>query len=68
MMKRGIFILIAFSVFLCMPCNAPAVQKVELDNSVFTFDPVPEGVHVSHEFVIRNTGDAMLNILSVLPP
>jgi len=51
-----------------MPYNALAVQKVEVVNSVFTFDPVPEGVHVSHEFIIKNTGDVMLNILSVLPP
>ncbi len=67
-MKRSIFIAVIFIVFWCMPYNALAVQKVEVVNSVFTFDPVPEGVHVSHEFIIKNTGDVMLNILSVLPP
>ena len=45
-----------------------AGPKVEVDNSVFTFDTVPEGVGVSHDFIIKNSGDTLLKILKVAPP
>lgn len=35
---------------------------------VYTFETVPEGTRVTHEFVIKNTGDTLLTIIDVLPP
>ncbi len=58
-----LFVLLIVSVQVCM-----AGPKAELVNPVFTFDPVPDGQPLTHEFIIKNTGDAPLNILSVLPP
>ncbi|MBU8847944.1 MAG: DUF1573 domain-containing protein [Desulfobacterales bacterium] len=41
---------------------------MKVDNPVFTFEKVPEGVHVHHEFIIKNSGDTLLHIENVLPP
>ena len=37
----------------------------ELDEKLYTFDPVPEGSNVLHDFRIQNTGDAILEISEV---
>jgi len=42
--------------------------KVKIDHPVFTFESVPEGSHVVHEFIIKNKGDSLLTINNVLPP
>ncbi len=39
--------------------------KACLPESVFTFQPVVEGNQVVHEFIIRNQGEASLNILDL---
>jgi hypothetical protein len=39
-----------------------------IDNPVFTFEAVPDGVHVTHEFIIKNAGDTLLHITNVKPP
>lgn len=36
--------------------------------SKFEFEPMPEGQGLTHEFIIKNTGDTDLNILGVIPP
>ena len=51
--------------------SAPQVMaqpKVLIDNSVFTFESVPDGVIVTHEFKIKNVGDTLLHITDVKPP
>ena len=67
MKKRIILIVILFAVF-CLSHPGMAQPKVTVENPVFTFEPIPEGVHVSHEFKIKNTGDTLLHIEKVLPP
>ncbi|MCK4767626.1 MAG: DUF1573 domain-containing protein [Desulfobacula sp.] len=71
-MKRiNIIIVILFLVF-CLAhqglAQAKVKPKVKIDNPVFIFESVPEGAHVLHEFVIKNTGDTPLHINNVLPP
>lgn len=34
----------------------------------FEFAPVLEGQHLTHDFIIKNQGDAPLNITDVRPP
>ncbi len=35
---------------------------------VFEFEPVSEGQSFTHDFIIKNMGDALLNIIRVQPP
>lgn len=65
--KKTILIAILFALF-CLPYQGMAQPKVLIDTPVFTFESVPEGVHVPHEFIIKNTGDTLLHIDNVLPP
>jgi hypothetical protein len=45
-----------------MPAKAP---QAFLPESVYEFQSVLEGTQVVHEFVLKNKGDAPLNILQV---
>lgn len=56
--------LIAGMLFL-LPPILYAQPSVEMAESKYQFDPVPEGTHVAHSFSIKNTGDAPLHILKV---
>ena len=67
-MKKIIIAISLFFAVFCMSVQCIAQPKAVIDNSIFTFETVPEGVHVTHEFIIRNTGDTVLNINKVLPP
>jgi hypothetical protein len=44
------------------PAKAP---QAFLPESVYEFQPVLEGTQVVHEFVLKNRGEAPLNILQV---
>ncbi len=77
MKKKIIIIAMLFSffcpahLFLAEPGLAEqekAQPKVLIDTPVFTFKSIPEGVHISHEFKIKNTGNALLHIHKVMPP
>lgn len=66
-MKR---LLILFGVWalvlvphICMA--GPTAVPVE---PVYEFSPLMEGEVLDHAFIIKNTGDAPLNITNVLPP
>ena len=48
--------------------GAMAQAKVVVDNPVFNFESIPEGSHVSNEFIIKNSGDTLLHITNVKPP
>jgi len=48
--------------------NATAQPFVLIDEPVYTFEPMPDGVHISHEFKIKNSGNAVLKIINVKPP
>lgn len=67
-MKTKIALLMFFLGLLICPYTGMAGSKIEIYEPVFQFDPVPEGVLVSHSFVIKNTGDALLRIEKVTPP
>jgi len=46
--------------------TAPAaVPHIEIPSLAYTFDPVAEGEAVVHDFVVRNTGEAELEIYKV---
>ncbi len=65
--KKTILTVFLFFAWV-FPYPGMAQQKAEITDPVFTFDTVPEGTHVSHSFVIKNTGDALLIIEKVSPP
>lgn len=66
-MKIKIISYIFFCILLvCAVSMALPVATVE--NPVHTFEKVPEGVNIEHEFVIKNSGDTILTIDNVLPP
>jgi len=67
MKKITIFIVALFWLF-CLPYQLVAQPQVLVENPVFTFETIPEGVNVEHEFIIKNTGDTILHINNVLPP
>lgn len=52
-------------LFLAIPCWAIPVASVP--DATFTFEAVPDGDSVIHEFVIQNTGDTELKIENVVP-
>lgn len=67
-MKNKIIIIATLFALFCLPYQAIGQQKLEIENPVFTFDSVPDGLHVTHEFILKNTGDTLLKIEKVSPP
>ncbi len=67
-MKRIVFIFAILLALLFMANLGVAKPIATVDNPTYTFKSIPEGVHVDHDFIIRNTGDTQLNIEKVLPP
>ena len=66
---RKIFIILTVffaAGFFSLP--AGAVPKAVPVDPVFEFSSLPEGEKISHEFIVRNTGDTVLTITSVLTP
>lgn len=70
-MRGFMKIKIILYIFFCMlPVCAVsmALPVATVENPVYTFDAVPEGANVEHEFVIKNSGDMILTIDNVMPP
>jgi len=67
-MKNKIIIAAMVLAVFCLPHTGMAQPKVIIEEAVFQFEMVPEGVLVPHEFIIKNTGDTTLHIQDVLPP
>jgi hypothetical protein len=70
MSKRTIFYgLIYLVVLLMLPwCVAgqPSQRpEVFLPENVFEFQAVPDGIPVTHQFILHNRGDAPLTILEI---
>lgn len=61
----GIF---AFLFVFAGPAYALAGPRAVPVAPVFEFEPVFEGAHLTHDFIIQNQGDAPLNITGVRPP
>ncbi|MFH2092062.1 MAG: hypothetical protein ABIJ31_06835 [Pseudomonadota bacterium] len=72
-MKKKIIIVSTLFVVVCLVqsywMQSGWAQPVAIaQDPVYTFEPVAEGTHITHEFIIKNTGDIVLKILDVLPP
>ncbi|MCM2284956.1 MAG: DUF1573 domain-containing protein [Desulfobacula sp.] len=67
-MKQKMLLMTVLMMVLAFPCAGMALQKADIIDPVFTFQPVPEGVHVDHTFIVKNTGDTLLRIEKVSPP
>lgn len=61
-----ILVLFLAGALFAVPCAA--TPRAVFVDSVFEFSPLPDGVKITHEFSVRNTGDTTLNIIKVLPP
>jgi len=53
------------------PAAAPSTNgigpRIEFDNTVYDFGKAVAGAKIAHEFIFTNTGDAALEITSVIP-
>ncbi len=67
-MKKKILLTAVLIFILVFPYTGIAKPRTEIVDPVFTFEPVPEGVHVSNTFIVKNTGDTVLTIEKVVPP
>ena len=67
-MRKTIISIIVLVIAACFPLFAVAGPVVLVESPKFVFEEVPEGVRVDHEFVVKNIGDADLEIKNVLPP
>lgn len=67
MKKLAIVLMVVFAAGLFIKPVLAMPKAVPVD-PVFEFNSLPEGQHVDHVFIVRNTGDTPLNITSVLPP
>lgn len=61
------FALTACAPFLCRADDSLPKPKVKIDEPVFDFGTVSQGTKISHDFVIRNLGNADLNIHRIVP-
>ncbi|MCG8633000.1 MAG: DUF1573 domain-containing protein [Desulfobacterales bacterium] len=68
MMKKLVILIVAAGFLTLSTGAAMAAPKAVPVNPAFEFSDIAEGQGITHEFIIRNEGDANLNILSVIPP
>ncbi len=60
-------VLISVLVFtFALPCLAG--PKAVFVNPDYIFGSLPEGQGLTHDFIVKNEGDAPLNITNVQPP
>ncbi|MCG8566600.1 MAG: DUF1573 domain-containing protein [Desulfobacterales bacterium] len=67
MKKLFIYLLVVLGL-VWGPVSATAQPAAVVSSPVYTFDPVPEGTHIDHTFIVKNTGTKLLRVLNVLPP
>lgn len=68
-MVRSAFQLFLWAAAVLMSVQiAAAAPKVVVDEPVHDFGVVLEGQVIEHSFVIKNSGDTVLNITHVIPP
>jgi hypothetical protein len=67
---RRIYPIVLFVLFLLIPFPVDDIQAGEpqafLPKSVFDFGTAVEGSRFTHEFILRNKGDAQLAILELV--
>lgn len=54
----------AFAVEADKPKSQPELKIIE---STYAFQSITEGIDIIHDFAIKNTGDAQLDVLKVRP-
>lgn len=67
-MKQKLLFLAIWCVVCFLPVISAAGPVAVIEEPVYTFESIVEGQYVEHEFVIKNSGDAPLKIIDVLPP
>ena len=69
-MDRKVLCVFALLCFVAIPFLEGAAQgsgRLEIDSPVFGFGTVAQGTVVKHDFEIRNSGDAVLQINKLVP-
>jgi hypothetical protein len=72
-MKLKTMLSLIFIFFIIQTSFAKDVQKTEnqpelkLIESAYTFETVTEGKEIIHDFIIKNVGNAQLDVLKVKP-
>ena len=64
----NLIIISAFLFIFTGPGYVLAGPKAVPVAPVFEFEPLLEGAHLTHDFIVQNQGDAPLNIIGVRPP
>ena len=72
-MRKRLFLLVLMSVLAALPAVAAAADQTGeaplpeafFPERIWNFDSVLEGAEVVHDFVVKNTGSAPLEILGV---
>jgi len=70
MMRKILFVWIFLGVLFSGACcwaadSSTQGPKAYIAESVFEFNPVVEGTEIVHEFILKNRGDAPLEILKI---
>ena len=60
-----VFLLISFLTVFSSPAMADQKPKAVLAEGVFNFEPVWEGDMVTHDYIVKNKGNAPLEILKI---
>ncbi len=50
---------------LCVPGLCHAEPKLVMPHRSFTFEPVPDGTVITHDYTVKNQGDEPLEILEI---
>jgi hypothetical protein len=67
--KKSIISMVILTLWLILtPFICMAGQKLQIDDPVYRFEGIAEGIPVSHIFKLKNIGDAPLIIEKVRPP
>lgn len=53
------------AVLLLMAASCYAGPRVFMPQRNFTFEPVPDGTVLTHEYIVQNHGDEPLEILEI---
>ena len=71
-MQNSKKIIISLSILaawlILTPLICMAGQKLQIDDPVYRFQSISEGIPVSHTFKLKNIGDAALIIKKIIPP
>ena len=63
--KRALLLAVMLTVWLAV--QAFAGPMVVVDNPVYEFAPEPDGTKIQYAFIVKNAGDADLEIENIVP-